>query len=178
MAKLAEYRGYHAKFEYDPDDNIFVGSVIGISDSLNFHAENTAELIEIFHNSIDNYLTFCAQVGKTPDKEYSGTFNVRVSPELHKKASLKAQEEDISLNKVVENALTSYFSTDNILIDRFTKGIEVFADSVKSLSSSISLTTASAISNNKFPESNYFNNNQNRIALSSSNYSMHNKIIQ
>ena len=64
MAKLAEYRGYHAKFEYDPDDNIFVGSVIGISDSLNFHAENTAELIEMFHNSIDNYLTFCAQVGK------------------------------------------------------------------------------------------------------------------
>ena len=171
MAKLAEYRGYHAKFEYDPDDNIFVGSVIGISDSLNFHAENTAELIETFHNSIDNYLTFCAQVGKTPDKEYSGTFNVR-------KASLKAQEEDISLNKVVENALTSYFSSDNLLLDRFTKGIEVFADSVKSLSSSISLTTASAISNNKFPESNYFNNNQNRIALSSSNYSMHNKIIQ
>jgi len=97
---------------------------------------------------------------------------------LHKKASLKAQEEDISLNKVVENALISYFSSDNLLLDRFTKGIEVFADSVKSLSSSISLTTASAISNNKFPESNYFNNNQNRIALSSSNYSMHNKIIQ
>ena len=41
MAKLLEYRGYHAKVEYDPGGQFACGKCSGISDSLNFHAENT-----------------------------------------------------------------------------------------------------------------------------------------
>ena len=37
MADLMEYKGYHAKVEYDPDDKLLVGKVFGISDSLNLH---------------------------------------------------------------------------------------------------------------------------------------------
>lgn len=105
MAKTMEYRGYHAKIEYDADDNIFVGKVVGITDSLNFHATEVNELTQMFHQSIDNYLEQCAKIGKAPDKEYSGTFNVRVSPELHRMASIEAAHEGTTLNKVVENAL-------------------------------------------------------------------------
>lgn len=131
MAKLLEYRGYHAKVEYEPEDNLLVGNVLGISDSLNFHAENTTDLIENFHNCIDNYLAFCEKIGKTPDKEYSGTFNVRVSPELHKKAFFRAQEDNTTLNKVVENALRLYTSTDTALIKSFTEWKKSFAESTK-----------------------------------------------
>ena len=37
MKQLMQYKSYRAKIEYDAEDNIFVGKVIGINDSLNFH---------------------------------------------------------------------------------------------------------------------------------------------
>ena len=55
MENMLEYKGYHAKIEFDVEDMLFVGSVFGIRDSLNFHGTTTQELIESFHQSIDNY---------------------------------------------------------------------------------------------------------------------------
>lgn len=141
MGKMMEYQGYHAKVEYDPDDNIFVGKVVGIADSLNFHANSTDELVAVFHQSIENYLEFCKQVGKSPEKEYSGTFNVRVSPELHRKAYLKAQQEGVALNKIVENALYAYLSPEADLMSKLREGMNVFVNSMKVFSSPIFLTT-------------------------------------
>lgn len=65
-----EYKGYYAKIEYDEDDNLFVGQVLGINDSLNFHGTSVSELQESFHNSIDNYLSLCKQIRKKPEKEF------------------------------------------------------------------------------------------------------------
>lgn len=114
MMKTMEYRGYHAKVEYDAEDNLFVGKVIGIADSLNFHATEVNELTQTFHQSVDNYLVLCQKIGKTPEKEYSGTFNVRVSPELHRAASLEAAQEGVTLNKIVENALRASLGTKRV----------------------------------------------------------------
>jgi predicted HicB family RNase H-like nuclease len=68
----------------------------------------------MFHQSIDNYLQMCANTGKTPDKEFKGTFNIRISPELHRGISLQAAQQGISLNQYVLNALeNSLPSTQN-----------------------------------------------------------------
>lgn len=75
----------------DAEDNIFIGEVFGIADSLNFHGTSVTELREMFKQSIDNYLDLCKRVGKNPDKEFKGTFNVRIPPELHKKPLWKRQ---------------------------------------------------------------------------------------
>ena len=69
MENMMEYKGYRAKVEYDPDDNILIGRVIGIADSLNFHAKSTDELIAMFHQSIENYLALCERVDKNPGKD-------------------------------------------------------------------------------------------------------------
>jgi predicted HicB family RNase H-like nuclease len=56
----------------------------------------------------------CANTGKTPDKEFKGTFNIRISPELHRGISLQAAQQGISLNQYVLNALeNSLPSTQN-----------------------------------------------------------------
>ena len=88
MNNCMEYRGYHAAISFDADDGIFVGSVLGIADSLNFHGENVAELTDAFHNCVDGYLDFCREMGKAPDKEYKGSLNIRLSPEVHRQASI------------------------------------------------------------------------------------------
>lgn len=100
-----EYKGYHAKIEFSADDNIFVGRVLGINDVIAFDGESIPELRNAFHESIDDYLASCMELGKAPDKEYRGTFNVRVQPELHKKAVIKAESQNISLNQFIQQAL-------------------------------------------------------------------------
>ena len=72
MNSLMSYKGYRAKIEFDPEDEIFVGHVLGINDSLNFHGASVKELIQAFHDCIENYLEYCKQCGKAPEKEYKG----------------------------------------------------------------------------------------------------------
>ena len=68
MKSILEYRGYHAKIEIDEDDMLFVGSVLGIQDSINFHGTSIQELVDSFHQSIDNYLEMCKEFGKKPTR--------------------------------------------------------------------------------------------------------------
>ena len=105
-----QYKGYHALLQYDASDDCFVGTVLGIKDSLNFQGRTVDELKKAFHESIDNYLDLCKKIGKAPEKEYSGTFNIRISSELHRKAALLAEAENVSLNRIITRAIDKYLS--------------------------------------------------------------------
>jgi len=110
MNNMLEYKGYHAKIEFDAEDMIFVGSVFGVNDSLNFHGKGIDEITEMFHQTVDNYLELCAELGKQPDKEFRGSFNVRIGPALHRQAALKAEQSRMTLNQFVEKAIQSAVS--------------------------------------------------------------------
>ena len=105
---ILRYKGYSAKPEYSADDKLFYGKILGIDDLVDFSAENAKDLEYEFQNAVDDYLEFCKEIGKEPQKEYSGAFNVRISPELHRKISALAQSEGISLNKAVEQAISAF----------------------------------------------------------------------
>lgn len=62
------YKGYTADVSYEPEDKIYVGEVRGISDSLNFHGRSILEINTMFHQSIENYLDLCKQIGKDPER--------------------------------------------------------------------------------------------------------------
>ena len=111
MNSMLEYKGYHASVEFDAEDNLFIGELFGINDSLNFHGTSVTELKEMFKQCIDNYLDLCEKIGKKPDKEFKGTFNVRIPPELHKKAALEAARQNITLNQYVIQAIKQSFET-------------------------------------------------------------------
>jgi predicted HicB family RNase H-like nuclease len=105
ISSLMESKGYHAKIEYDQEDRIFVGHVLGINDSISFHGYSVNELICEFENAIDNYIDYCKKTGKTPEKEFKGSFNVRIRPEQHKKVALYAADEGITINQFVSTAI-------------------------------------------------------------------------
>ena len=102
---LLHYKGYSARPEYSAEDRIFYGTILGISDMVDFQSENSKDLEEEFHKAVDEYLEFCKEIGKEPQKEYNGLFNVRIPPELHRQLSQLAQAEGVSLNKAVEQAI-------------------------------------------------------------------------
>ncbi|MCD8051793.1 MAG: type II toxin-antitoxin system HicB family antitoxin [Clostridiales bacterium] len=105
MSNVMQYKGYHGKIEFSSEDNLFIGSVVGVNDSLNFHGSTVEELRQSFHDCIDDYLEMCEALGRSPDKEYKGSFNVRVGPELHRQAAIAAEKTGISLNQYVQDAI-------------------------------------------------------------------------
>ncbi|WP_314640394.1 type II toxin-antitoxin system HicB family antitoxin [Stomatobaculum longum] len=102
---MMEYKGYHAEIKYSDEDRLFVGQVVGVSDTLAFHGASVSELEQMFHQSIDNYLGLCREFGKVPEREYKGKFNVRIPAALHRTAVLCAKQREMSLNDFVTDAL-------------------------------------------------------------------------
>jgi predicted HicB family RNase H-like nuclease len=100
------YKGYTARIEYDGDDEIFFGQILGIRDLVSFHADNVAELKVAFQESVDDYLETCRKIGKEPNKPYSGKLMFRVKPELHAGAARAANLEGKSLNQWAEEVLS------------------------------------------------------------------------
>lgn len=105
MGELLQYKGYHGTVDFDAEDKILVGSVIGVQDSLNYHGFSVDEITQSFHDCIDGYLEMCKAIGREPDKEYRGSFNVRISPELHRKIDIAAKDQGVSLNQYVQQSL-------------------------------------------------------------------------
>ena len=62
MSSWLNYKCYTAICIYDEADRMFVGKVCGIRDFLYFHAASVEELEEMFHQSIDNYLSMCEAI--------------------------------------------------------------------------------------------------------------------
>ena len=102
---MLTYKGYHAKVSFDEEDGLFVGEVFGINDSLNFHGRSVDELTASFHDCIDNYLDTCATFHKSPDKEFKGSFNIRIPSDLHRRLALEATKKNLSLNQFIKDAL-------------------------------------------------------------------------
>ncbi len=115
-----EYKGYHAKVEFDEGANIFHGEVINLRDVVTFEGETVDQLRQAFQDSVDDYFEFCAQRGEDPEKPYSGKFVVRVEPELHKSLAIEARKRGVSINALVGEALSKTIneSTQQIRIDR------------------------------------------------------------
>ena len=101
-----EYKGYFAKVEFDDEADIFHGEVINLRDVVTFQGETVDELRKAFHESVEDYLEFCAVRGEEPEKPYSGKFVVRVEPELHKSISIQAKKNGKSLNSWVHATLS------------------------------------------------------------------------
>ena len=100
------YKGYTAKIEFDPDDNILFGNIIGIRDTVGFHGESVAELKDAFHEAVDFYFDSCKKAGREPNKPFSGKFLVRINSELHGEIAAAAAHHGKSLNKWLSETLT------------------------------------------------------------------------
>ena len=76
-----------------------MGRVAGLRDVITFEGATFSEVEQAFHDSIDDYLAFCAERGEPPDRPYSGKIPLRVSPETHRQAGMRARAAGMSLNQ-------------------------------------------------------------------------------
>lgn len=102
---MMEYKGYIAKVEFDDDAEIFHGEVINLRDVITFQGTSVADLRQAFQESVEDYLDFCAERVEEPEKPFSGTFSLRIDPELHRQITLQARLANKSLNSWVSERL-------------------------------------------------------------------------
>src|SRR3984957_11354575 len=101
-----EYKGYTAgPIDFDPEEEIFSGIVLGLKDVIHFEGSNAAELRASFQGGIDDYLSQCAEQGEEPDRPFNGKILVRTNPELHRKAALRAAAEGASLSQWIAHLI-------------------------------------------------------------------------
>jgi predicted HicB family RNase H-like nuclease len=105
ITDLLKYKDYYASVQFSAEDEIFFGKVLGIEDLISFEGTSVKELKKAFYHAVDDYIKDCRKSGKEPNKTYKGSFNVRISSELHKEASIFAASRNISLNDFVKTAI-------------------------------------------------------------------------
>ena len=99
------YKGYVAQVEFDDEAELFHGEVINTRDVITFQGSTVKELKKAFCDSVDDYLEFCQERGEEPDRPFSGKFNLRLDPALHRDVYIEAKKQGKSLNDWVTEAI-------------------------------------------------------------------------
>lgn len=102
---MLTYKGYIGHVEFDDEAEIFHGEVINTRDVITFQGSTASKLKQAFIDSVEDYLAFCSERRESPDKPFSGKFNLRLDPELHKQLYIEAKQSGLSLNQWVTKAI-------------------------------------------------------------------------
>jgi len=100
-----EYKGYRATVAYDEQADLFHGEVIDTRDVITFQGRSVDALKRALRESVDDYLDWCAERGKEPDKPFSGKLMLRMEPDLHRSLSAAAARAGKSLNAWIAERL-------------------------------------------------------------------------
>lgn len=107
---IIKYAGYEGTAELDLDLGVCRGKILFIDDLVTYQAQSPKDIQAAFEDAVNDYLATCTELDRQPQKPLSGVFQVRVNPELHKAARLRAAADDVSLNEVVSAALDCYIN--------------------------------------------------------------------
>jgi predicted HicB family RNase H-like nuclease len=97
--------GYVAVIQLDEEAGLFHGEVINTRDVLTFQGKTPAALRHALADTIADYVDWCRERGKEPERPYSGNFTVRVAPDLHRRIAAAAARAGKSVNAFVAETL-------------------------------------------------------------------------
>ena len=99
------YKGYTGVVEYDAESRTLHGEVVDLRAVITFQSASAETIEEEFRRSVDEYLAICQERGRMPDRPFSGKLALRLPPELHRRASVRARAEGVSLNQWIAAAV-------------------------------------------------------------------------
>jgi len=106
MTNTAQYKGYVGSIEIDLDAGYLHGKILHVQDLVTFTTPDVAGLNKAFQEAVDDYLELCKTVGKSPDRPFSGTFQVRMSSDQHRALCMEASARGLTLNELSVEKLT------------------------------------------------------------------------
>jgi len=106
-----KYKGYHGQVNYDEEAKLFHGEVVGLRDVITFQGTSVDGLERAFKDSIDEYLDFCKELDRAPEKPFSGKLMLRLPPEVHERAAYEAKSHGVSLNTWLKQGIQELLSS-------------------------------------------------------------------
>lgn len=110
--ELLSYKGYNGSVEYSLSDGVLYGNILFIRDLVTYEADCIDELKAAFEEAVDDYLDDCVALGVEPNKPFTGTFQVRVGEDRHKRLAVEQVRTSLSINQLVCRAVDEYFRTE------------------------------------------------------------------
>lgn len=117
MENYLTHENYFGSVEFNADDNILHGRIIGINDLVTYEAESVEDLKNAFIDAIEDYLQTCVDLGKEPNKFFKGVFNVRTSRAVHRYLAILAEKKQMKLNEVVNKAFDFLIENEDKVIN-------------------------------------------------------------
>jgi predicted HicB family RNase H-like nuclease len=105
MKDALKYKGFIGSVHFAAEDRIFYGKVEGVNDLITFEGSTVDDLEKGFQYMVDEHIKDCKKNNTPVEKSYKGNLNIRLSPELHKKAAHNASIRGISLNQYINDAI-------------------------------------------------------------------------
>lgn len=105
MKDVMLYKDYVGSVHYSEDDEVFFGKIEGIDDLVTFEGVSVPELKKAFYEAVDDYIEIATENGKKPEKTFRGSLNIRLKPDVHKKANRLALIEGKTLNQFINEAV-------------------------------------------------------------------------
>lgn len=109
---MIEYKGYIGVIDFDPEIDLFHGTVINTQDVITFYGASVAELRKEMQKSLDIYFKVCEEQGKVPDKPFSGILTIQTSPELYGRIALNAARRHLEIDAYLQEVLEKAVSAD------------------------------------------------------------------
>ena len=105
MNDTIKYKGFIGSVQFAAEDRAFYGKVEGVNDLITFEGSTIDELEKGFKYMVDAHIKDSNKNNTPVEKSYKGNLNIRLSPELHKKAAYNASSKGLSLNQYINNAI-------------------------------------------------------------------------
>lgn len=100
-----EYNKFIGSVNFSEDDDVFFGKIEGINALITFEGQTVDELKEAFKEAVTDYIEFCKTKGIKAQKTYTGVLNVRLTPDIHRKAAEVATKSGTTLNSLIKKAV-------------------------------------------------------------------------
>jgi len=110
MNNVLTYKGYIGSVHYSAEDNVFFGKIEGVKDLITFEGETVKELKDAFHYMVDEHIKDCEAENIPIEKSYKGSFNIRLTPDLHRRAAISAKMQGTTLNTFVKESIEMRFN--------------------------------------------------------------------
>jgi len=115
MKNILQHKGYTGNVQFDQDDMLFYGRVIGMRKAIiAYEGKTVDDLVKDFQAGVDDYLDMCVEEGKEPEKPFKGTFNIRLDPDLHERLVKGALSEGVTLNAYIKDVLAHAVSDHHV----------------------------------------------------------------
>ena len=105
MKDALKYKGFIGSVHFAAEDRVFYGKVEGVNDLITLEGSTVDDLEKGFKYMVDEHIKDCEKNNTPVEKSYKGNLNIRLSPELHKKAAHNATIKGISLNQYINEAI-------------------------------------------------------------------------